>query len=680
MTREHFKSLYGNQNVTLYRYEGSKLNLVKTFALGKDIEIMVMTVDSFNKKANTIFKKTDTLMGELYPYQYIQQTRPILILDESQNYQSERAQAALRTLKPLFAINYSATPGRDAPNMVYKLTPFDAFQRNLVKKIEVLGMVEAQSTSLTVDYLHLNAIEKRGSNIIARFNVMLNNGGTLEEQEIEVTGRTDLQAKTHNEAYAGWKVEEINLKEEFVSFKNGERINLSEERLVSLSRESLFRKQIEETIKTHISKQAHLRPYGIKVLSLFFIDRVDNYEDDEGIIKRLFDESFNRLKKKDSYFSGYKASDVREGYFAKKKAGKKEEESFVDTPIEEEAKKEADREAEKAAYELIMKDKERLLSFEETPVSFIFAHSALREGWDNPNVFQICALREISSEKQRRQTIGRGLRLPVTQSGERMVDRHLNILTVIANESYSGYVERLQREYAETGDLLPEKPANASEKDTAERNASIFKSKDFVNFWNKLILKTDYQIKIDTDKFIQSAVEKINTTQFPEAHIVITKGSYVITNYALELKEMTDSEAKIKITRSDTLGQEENTIHFYKINDDLSKITGNPVLKGFKIVHLINEGTSSKVIFSEVGQLSFDRSILFSTEQGQSFSTQRVSEKIVNLPKFNLIERTSKELSITRSTVFEIFKRLNASVKQSLIKILKVLLGFLSLP
>ncbi len=668
MTQEHFKSLYGNKNVIPYKYDGSKPNLVRTFAQGMDVEILVMTIDSFNKKSNTIFKQTDKLMGGRYPYQYIQETRPILILDENQNYQSEKARAALRTLQPLMAINYSATPGREAPNFVYKLTPFDAFQRNLVKKIEVLGMVEAQSTSLAGDYLHLAAIEKRGKNILARMRAMVGADGSLEEREIEITGRTDLETKTHNPAYAGWKVEEINLKEGFVLFKNGERLNLTEERLVSISREALFRKQIEETVKIHIAKQKELRPLGIKVLTLFFIDRVANYVNDDGIIKKIFDYAFERLKKNDNDYKQFSAKDVREGYFAKKRATKNDGEEYIDTPIEDDSKREGDKEAEKAAYELIMRDKEKLLSFTESPVSFIFAHSALREGWDNPNVFQICALREISSEKQRRQTIGRGLRLPVTQNGDRITDRRMNVLTVIANESYAGYVESLQREYAESGDLLPEKPANASEKEIAKRNQSIYQSRDFANFWNKLIQKTEYNINIDTEKFIQDTVEKLNNTQFPEPHVILTKGKYIVTNYSLELLDVRDSEAKIKITKSDTLGQEETSTEFYQVNDDLSKIKKNPVLKGFKIVEIKGEGEYGRVIFSEAGELSRERSILFSTEQGQSFSTRKISEKIENLPKFNLLHRASQECSITRKTILEIFKRLNEGTKKSFLK------------
>lgn len=665
ITREHFKAQYNNEHANLRRYDGSRPSLIKNFALGKDIEILVMTIDSFNKKANTIFKNTDKLMGGKRPIDYLQETRPILILDESQNYTSDKARAALRTLKPLFALNYSATPGKTGVNKLYNLSPFDAFQRNLVKKIEVLGVTSAQATAQAADYLQLTDIRKRGAAPVALFALMVNTKGSLEEKEVEVTGRSNLKTLTHNEAYDGWVVEEINLAEEFVAFKNGERFNLSEERSASVSREALFRKQIEETIKAHFAKQWELRAYGVKVLSLFFIDRVANYVPDDGIIKRIFDETFDKLKKNESDFSKFKASDVREGYFAKKRIPKKTEEVFIDTPIEDDEKKEDDKAAEQAAYDLIMKNKEKLLSFTESAVSFIFAHSALREGWDNPNVFQICVLREISSEKQRRQTIGRGLRLPVDQHGERLFDRRLNTLTVVANESYARYVDQLQKEYAASGDVLPALPADASKKETAHRNERIFTSRDFKNFWNKLVTKTEYEINLEADSFIAQVTQKLNLHQFPAPHVIISKGDYVITNYRIQLIDVQRKEATIEITREDSLGQKDTHRILCKTSDDLAKKLSNPVYNGFKIVDVDGAGGEGRVHFSDRGELSRDHFIQFSSEQGQTISSRKEAVEIKYAPKFNLIERAARELSLTRATILRIFKGLSPKAKHA---------------
>jgi len=665
-TREHFKALYGNVNLVAHEYDGAKPQMVRNFAVGQDIEVMVMTIDSFNKKSNTIFKKTDKLMGERYPYQYLQETRPILILDESQNYRSEKSRTALRTLKPLFAINYSATPGNDAPNVVYKLSPFDAYRRNLVKKIEVLGMIEGQSVGLAEDYIHLIAIEKDGKKLRARFDAMVDIDGGFKSMEIIVGGKTDLQIATRNPAYSGWKVEEINEKEQFVAFTNGERFGIEDERLLSISKEALFRRQIEETIKFHIEKQRELKPYGVKVLSLFFIDRVANYVQENGMIKRLFDEAFETLKGRSPDLQGRSPEEVREGYFAKKKIAKKEEEQWVDTAFQVEKKTKAEKLLERKAYELIMKDKEGLLSFDE-PVSFIFAHSALREGWDNPNVFQICALRDIWSEQQRRQTIGRGLRLPVNQGGHRLEDRRLNVLTVVANESYANFVARLQKEYEETGDMLPAVPADASAKETATRNGRVFKSADFRNFWNKLIQRTDYQIAVDTTELVQQCTDKLNIAVYPEPHIVITRGRYVVTNYRIDLVEVQAGEAKIRLSKESTTDGSESSEGYVQPGTDLAKAKKDPVLKPFKVVDVAGEGLAGRVVFSEGGELTIDKSIIFSSEQGQSFSTRIVKEETGNLPKFNLIDRTCREVSLTRSTVLSIFKGLKQKHKQAFI-------------
>lgn len=659
ITRGHFKALYGETIEKPIEYDGAKPTALRNFAIGRGIEVMVITIDSFNKKANTIFKKTDKLMGERYPYQYVQETRPILILDESQNYASEKSRAALRTLKPLFAVNYSATPGPNAANLVYKLTPFDAFRRNLVKKIEVLGMIESQSAGQAEDYLRLLGIGKDGKKIVATFDAMVQAADGLSAQQVIVTGKTNLAHLTKNSAYDGWVVEEINEKEGFVQFGNAERFALGEERLVSVTKEALFKRQIEETIRAHIEKQELLRPHGIKVLSLFFIDRVANYVSDGALIKRLFDEAFERLKRNLPEFAGRSAAQVREGYFARKKATKTEAEAFVDNP--------PDEDAEKAAYELIMRQKERLLSFEE-PVAFIFAHSALREGWDNPNVFQICALREIVSENQRRQTIGRGLRLPVNQDGRRFDDRSLDTLTVIANESYANYVERLQKEYEATGDMLPSVPADASAKETARRNERIFESRDFKNFWNRLIQKTEYEMSLDGDALVADCVARLNMTSFPEPSIVITRGKYVITNYRIELLDQRADEAHILIRKESSDGTREESDHFVKAGHDLSKIKHDPVLKAFKVVRVDGSGDAVRLVFSEGGELTSDKAIVFATEQGQAVGLRREREEVRDLPKFNLIERTSREVSLTRSAVLSIFQGLARGHKEEFVK------------
>ncbi|WP_343410897.1 hypothetical protein [Candidatus Amarolinea dominans] len=246
----------------------------------------------------------------------------------------------------------------------------------------------------------------------------------------------DLKQKTGRPEHDGFVVENIDLGAGYVEFRNGERLYLLAG--MAPSRPAVFREQIRQTILRHMRWQAEVAPHDVKVLSLFFIDRVANYTASDGLIRRLFDEEFERLKDDYGAFKHLTAAQVRQAYFAKKKQkdGREEE---VDT----ESRNAGEREMEKQAFALIMRDKERLLSFDE-PVSFIFAHSALKEGWDNPNVFQICTLNQTVSEIKKRQEIGRGLRLAVNQVGERVHDEEVNVLTVVANE-----LSELRRSLAE---------------------------------------------------------------------------------------------------------------------------------------------------------------------------------------------------------------------------------------
>ncbi|MBK9613269.1 hypothetical protein [Candidatus Amarobacter glycogenicus] len=254
------------------------------------------------------------------------------------------------------------------------------------------------------------------------------------------------------------------------------------------------------------------------MLSLFFIDRVANYTASDGLIRRLFDEEFERLKDDYGAFKHLTAAQVRQAYFAKKKQKDGREED-VDT----ESRNAGEREMEKQAFALIMRDKERLLSFDE-PVSFIFAHSALKEGWDNPNVFQICTLNQTVSEIKKRQEIGRGLRLAVNQVGERVHDEEVNVLTVVANESYQNYVGRLQSEYVADGDAPPPAPTNAHLKRDAIRNDRIFfQNEHFEAFWGKLNQRLRYRMHIETPALIEACVMRLNRQTFPGRVLVVER-------------------------------------------------------------------------------------------------------------------------------------------------------------
>jgi len=239
---------------------------------------------------------------------------------------------------------------------------------------------------------------------------------------------------------------------------------------------------------------------------------------------------------------------------------------------------------------------------------------------------------------------------------------------VVANDSYANYVARLQREYEDTGDVMPQVPADKSKKEKATRNDAIFRSRDFQNFWNKLIQKTEYVIQIDKDEFVRQASGRLNNATFPEPHLIITKGDYVITNYRLDLLEIRGMEAKIRIRMDSTSGDRSDEEHFFREGADLAKLLSSPVFKPFKITAIRGSGETGIVEFSETESLSFDHAVQFSTERGQVCSTRTVSERVTHLPKFNLIDRVSKELSLTRSTVLDVFKALSESKKKAFIE------------
>ena len=654
ITRDHFRALYENETVNLIEYDGSRLSQLRAFATSTFVEILVITLDSFNKTSNVIFKPSEKLPGERLPYEYIQQTRPILILDEPQNMESEKAREALRTLHPLFSLRYSATH-RSSPNLVYRLTPFDAYRLNLVKKIQVFGITEREN--FNQPFLALEKITL-GSPIKATIRTYIDNRGNLRESPVVLKYPDNLQSKTNRAEHQGYIVREINAAERFIEFENGIRLFLNE--TIGPSRPEIFRTQIRTTIRQHMEMQQRMERRNVKVLSLFFIDRVANYTASDGIIRKIFDEEFNKLRKQFPFYEKMDAEEVRSAYFATKKAAKSEIVEAIDT----ESRNQAERDAEKAAFELIMRDKERLLSFEEK-TCFIFAHSALKEGWDNPNVFQICTLNQTVSPVKKRQEIGRGLRLAVNQDGLRVMEDDVNILSVIANESYQRYAETLQSEYVEEGQAPPPRPTNAA-RAKVSRNEQIVQSKAFRDFWAKLQRHTTYKISIDTPALVTACVERISSKSIPQSVIVVERGKFIVAEYTIELKSIANDTCRLKITIKDTDGNESVNTHTFDVKTDLSKALRDDRLRGFKIVEVIEDGDNSHVIFGNGQRVYKYQPIVFQSEQGQKPSERGQVTERTRYPVFNLIDRAAKETGLTRPTLNEIFRRLSERRKDAI--------------
>ena len=510
ITKAHFRKEYNNTPYRYYSYDSANLSQVRQFALSESIEIMVMTIDSFNKARNVINQTTDRLQGET-PIHLVQAARPILILDEPQNMESELRVAALAALNPLFALRYSATH-RNPYNLVHRLTPYEAYRQGLVKRVEVAG-IEKKSDENQV-YLRLDSVHTDRKTVTAKIAVhALMKTGVVKEQIVTIKPGESLEKKANRSEYADFVIEEIDINNQSVLFTNTTEIRVGESK--GADKDAIFEAQIRYTIQEHFRKQKRLREHGIKVLSLFFIDRVDNYVNEDGLIRVLFNKAFEEFKA-NSEFKDVDVEKVKAAYFASRKTKTGE--------IIYEDSKTGESEKDKDAYDLIMKDKERLMSFEE-PTCFIFSHSALREGWDSPNVFQICTLNQTTSEFKKRQEIGRGVRLAINQQGDRVRDEHVNVLTVIANESYEGYVSKyqteLEKEYG-SGNLAPQ-PSNASKRSEAKLRKNFELKPEFKELWNRIKHKTRYAVTIDSEKLVADVVKELNEETIRPPQIVIRR-------------------------------------------------------------------------------------------------------------------------------------------------------------
>ncbi len=467
MTREHFLGLY-NEAAVVTEYDSSKMGSVRSFATSRSLQVMVMTVGAINKKdVNNLYKGPEG-NGDEAPINLIKQVAPIIIIDEPQSVDGVSApdasgkqkggkgKEAVDNMAPLFTIRYSATH-KFSYHMVYKLDAVAAYNQGLVKEIRVAAARVEDAHNLP--YVSLTAVvARKGQLPVAKVELDVRTaGGGVVRAERLVNGGDDLEQVTRRAVYKGVTVTELSAARDDLYMKlwlPGQEIMLRPGQAHgSLEPDALHRVMIRRTIQEHFERALLLRERGIKVLSLFFIDHVERYRQyrgDDGVEKgplaTIFEEEFVRLASRTPYASLYAGRDLEaaaaaahDGYFSKDRRGRS-----IDTS----EGNESGRDAAEAAYRLIMTDKEKLLSF-ATPLEFIFSHSALREGWDNPNVFQITALREFGTETQRRQVIGRGLRIAVNQQGERVRDEGVNKLTVIANESYEDFAARFQAELEE---------------------------------------------------------------------------------------------------------------------------------------------------------------------------------------------------------------------------------------
>lgn len=469
VTQDHFAEEYGKK-IRFFIYDSSRLYEVDGFASDSSINVMIINSQAFNargKDARRIYMELDEFQSRR-PIDVIAKTNPIVIIDEPQSVEGKQTRERLKEFNPLITLRYSATHKSDSIyNMVYRLDAMEAYNKRLVKKIAVKGIVESGSTA-TEGYVYLESINlsKADPTATLQFDCKGATGVRKKSARVDLGFNLYEQSGGLDEYKNNFVVKNIDGRDNSVEFLNGIKIYAGDV-IGKVSEEQLRRIQIRETILSHIDRERQLFHKGIKILSLFFIDEVAKYKQYDtagnsfnGIYAQMFEEEYKDIVghlqqglDDDDYLRYLDAIDAHEthaGYFSIDKKGK-----MTDSKLSDKKEKTSD---DIDAYDLIMKNKELLLDRDpkRSPVRFIFSHSALREGWDNPNVFQICTLKQSSSEVRKRQEVGRGLRLCVNQNGERMDvnalgnDVHsVNVLTVIASESYESFAKGLQNELAE---------------------------------------------------------------------------------------------------------------------------------------------------------------------------------------------------------------------------------------
>lgn len=498
ITFDHFQEIYENQPAEFKVYDSGRLTNLDNFAKSNAIQILVINIDSFTKDANVINQVRES---GIKPIEYIQKSNPIVIIDEPQNMETDIRKRAIANLNPLCTLRYSATH-KNLYNLVYKLDPVKAYDLGLVKQIEVDSVVARNDSSGA--FISVDGFRMARKSVTARISIFINEKRGVQKKQVSAKVGDDLYKLSRNwDIYKdGYVINGIDVNNRFIEFSSGQIVYQGQ--AIGGITDQILREMVDATVENHFKKEKELQGKGIKVLSIFFIDRVANYREYndtgnpvKGKLAEWFEESYIKWQSTPIYrgLLSFKASEVHDGYFSQDKAGK-----YKDT------KEARTTKADNDTFNLIMRDKERLLD-EKVPLRFIFSHSALREGWDNPNVFQICTLNETKSDIKKRQEIGRGLRLCVDQTGVRNPDRAINRLTVIANESYESFSKALQKEIEEDcGVKFENRIKNARARTSIKLKDKWMEDPLFLELWERIRAKTEYKVHYSTEELIANCV------------------------------------------------------------------------------------------------------------------------------------------------------------------------------
>ena len=691
ITSSHFMEQYG-EKAHFFIYNSDNLQEINQFATNNGIQVMIINTQAFNSSfkeeakeknqyARKIFSERDDFNSRR-PIDVISATNPILILDEPQKMgktEDAATQKALKKFNPLFSLNYSATHAIEH-NKIYVLDALDAYNKKLVKRIEVKG-VEVQNLKGQSGYVYLeDIILSKNEAPKAKVTLEIKEKSGIKRKTLVLTKGDDLKDLTGLNAYKGYNVSDITV--DGLHFTNGK--VLTKDTIIGNKDEAIIRRiQIRETIKSHFEKEEELFKKGIKTLSLFFIDEVSKYrvynesgEKELGEYGKIFEEEYVSILNDyisifDSEYQAYLRRDdvskIHNGYFSIDKKSKR----FINS----ETKRGKDISDDTSAYDLILKDKETLLSFSE-PTRFIFSHSALREGWDNPNIFQICTLKESGSETSKRQEVGRGLRLCVNQDGIRQdTNYEVNELTVIASESYKSFVDGLQDEIKKN---LYDRPSKATKEYFSEKyvvNSEDKKSRKLTSEEAKKIerylVKNDYVDDNDniTNTYKNDVIEN-NLAPLPEELIPYTESIHNLIRALYENREYEIKDGSKAKVRENPLNKNFNKAEFqelwhyinhkyaYTVDFDSDELIKNAI-KRINNDLVVKKLTYSITTGEQVNNLT--REML---EQGDGFKTTSSSRKETlqryeaSTVKYDLIGDIAKEVILSRRTVGRILKGL----------------------
>lgn len=511
ITSEHLQEIYENQPTEYKVYDSGRLTELGNFAKSNAIQILVINIDSFTKDANVINQIRET---GIKPIEYIQKSNPIVIIDEPQNMETGIRKKAIANLNPIFTLRYSATH-KNLYNLIYKLDPVKAYDLGLVKQIEVDSVLAKNDNSGA--FISVDSFKVAKQSITTKITIFVNEKVGIQRKQVTAKIGDDLYklSKEWDIYKDGFVINELDVDNGYIQLSSGKVVHKGQ--AVGGLTDQILRDMVDATVENHFKKEKELRDQGIKVLSIFFIDRVANYrtyneagDPVKGKFAIWFEESFVKWQSMPAYrdLYSYSPEEVHNGYFSQDKGKLKDSKEGKSTKADDET------------FKLIMQDKERLLDM-STPLRFIFSHSALREGWDNPNVFQICTLNETKSDIKKRQEIGRGLRLCVDQSGARNLNRSVNRLTVIANEAYEDFSKALQNEIEEDcGVTFEGRIKNARARAKVRLKDKWLEDSLFLELWDKIKHRTEYKVNYSTQQLIDNCAAALKAMPSIEKPVI----------------------------------------------------------------------------------------------------------------------------------------------------------------